>query len=1069
MKQFFLFLAVSYQLTAISLSAQTNNTNVADSILSKLHWRNIGPFRGGRSLAVAGHADQPQTFYFGATGGGVWKSTNSGMNWACISDTTFKSSSVGCIAVAPSDANIVYVGMGETEIRGNLSFGDGIYKSTDAGKTWRAVGLKKSGAIGRIVVHPKNPDIALVTALGNPYGRVVKNADAEERGVYRTTDGGTSWQRVLSPTNDKTGAIDVAMDPNNSSVLYASLWECYRNNFTMSSGGEGSGMYKSTDGGTTWKNISKNPGLPVGTLGKIEIAVSYFDGKRVWAMVENKNGGLFRSDDSGETWSRINNDKNLWQRPWYYMEIAADPATNDGLYVMNVNTQNTTDGGKTFNVVKVHHGDTHDIWINPKNPDILIIGDDGGAEVSINRGGTFTDLDIPTCQFYHLSVDNEFPYHLYGAQQDNSSIRIKSRNLESGAIDRQDWDALHSGESGYVVSDPTNADIVYGGSYMGDIQKMTLSKDVTQNISPNPITYLGAGANDMKYRFQWTYPIVFSPHDPKTMFVTSQYVHKTTNGGQSWDIISPDLSRSDTNTIKSSGGEITKDNTGAETFADIFTFAESPVKPGIFWAGSDDGLLHVSTDDGKNWTKLSVAGLGDWSLMSIIEAGHFDAGTAYLAANRYKLDDPKPYLFKTKDFGKTWTKIVTGLPDNAYCRVIREDPKHKGLLYAGTEIGVFVSFDDGAYWHALKSNLPLTPVHDIQVQTRENDLCIATHGRAFWILDNLAPVYQIMENQNAVTQNSAFLFQPEDSYRVNGGSFALSPSAEVGENAPNGVIFNYFLKEKPKNEILLRILKANKTDTVTTYSSVKDKKGKAVEINKDFYQKDKIERPGILNAQSGFNTFVWDMRYADATDLDGTPALMWAGSVVGPKIAPGDYVAQLILGKDVVQTVNFKILKDPRTETSIADLEENTALQLKVRDKLSEVHKAVNDLRKVRQQTNDYLGTVKDTVFKKEVELITKPMLEKLQHIEDELVQHKAKAPQDLLALPIRLNDKLAGIAGYVSSGETKPAKQAYIAYNETAPLIDKEIAALKKIMEEDVPRLNAVSASKKTSVIFVN
>ena len=1050
-------------------STQTNNTHIADSILSKLHWRNIGPFRGGRSLAVAGHADQPQTFYFGATGGGIWKSINSGATWANISDSTFKSSSVGTITVAPSDPNIIYVGMGETEIRGNISFGDGMYKSTDAGKTWRVLGLKKSWAIGRIVVNPKNPDIVLVSALGNPFGRIAKSADSEERGVYRTTDGGTTWQRVLVPTNDKTGAIDVAFDPNNSSIVYASLWECYRNNYKMSSGGEGSGMYKSMDGGTTWKNISKNPGLPVGILGKIEIAVSCFDGKRVWAMIENKNGGLFRSEDGGDTWARINNDKNLWQRPWYYMEIAADPGSNEGLYVMNVNAQHTADGGKSFQVLPVHHGDTHDIWVNPKHPEIFIIGDDGSAEVTTTSGQVFSEVDVPTSQFYHVSVDNEFPYHLYGAQQDNSSIRIKSRNVENFAINRGDWEALNSGESGYVVSDPTNADIIYGGSYMSDLQKMTLSKNSTQNVSPNPITYLGAGAEDMKYRFQWTYPIVFSPHDPKTMYITSQFVHKTTNAGQSWDIISPDLTRADTNTIKSSGGEITKDNTGAETFADIFTFAESPVKRGVFYAGSDDGLLHVSTDDGKNWTKLNIPGLGDWALMSIVEAGHFDAGTAYLAANRYKLDDSKPYLFKTKDFGKTWTKITTGLPDNAYCRVIREDPKHKGLLYAGTEIGIYVSFDDGTHWHSLQSNLPLTPIHDLQIQTRDNDLCVATHGRAFWILDNLAPIYQIMENERAVTASNTFLFQPEDAYRVNGGAFKLPADAQVGENAPNGVMFNYFMNEKPKDELQLRILKPNKTDTIIAYSSIKDKKGKAIEINKDFYQKEKVERPDILNTQAGFNTFIWDMRYADATDLEGTPALMWAGSVVGPKVAPGDYIAQLVLGKDVVQTVNFKILKDPRVEASIADLEENTALQVKVRDKVAEVHKTVNDLRKVRKQTNDYLETVKDTVFKKEVELISKPMLEKLQKVEDELVQHKAKAPQDLLALPIRLNDKMAGIANYLSSGETKPTKQAYEAYNETAPLIDKQIGTLKRIIEEDVPKFNNVTATKKSSVILIN
>lgn len=1048
----------------IAQNPTATKSPTVNPFLKNPKWRNIGPFRGGRSLAVAGHADQPLTFYFGAVGGGVWKTTDGGMKWLPISDSTFQSSSVGSICVAPSDPNIVYVGMGETEIRGNISFGDGVYKSTDAGKTWKHLGLKKSWAIGRLVVHPKDANIVYVAALGNPFGRVDKPMDSEDRGVYRTTDGGTTWQKVLAPTNNKTGAIDVVIDPTNPSVIYASLWECYRNNYQMSSGGEGSGLYKSTDGGTTWKNISKNVGLPVGILGKIEFAVSYFDGKRVWAMVENKNGGIFRSDDGGESWAQVNTDKNLRQRPWYFSEIAADPANHDGLYVLNVGFWYTGDGGKTSRSIQVGHGDCHDIWINPKNPDIFILGDDGGGEVTYTRGRTFTELDIPTCQFYHISLDNDFPYHLYGAQQDNSSIRIQSRNTDGFSINRQNWEVVTGGESGYVVADPTNSDIVYGGNYMGELERLNLKNGQNQSISANPVIYLGAGASDMKYRFQWTFPIVFSPHDPKTLYCTSQFVHKTTNNGHSWDLISPDLTRNDPKTTGSSGGLITADNTGAETFATIFTFAESPVQKGVMWAGSDDGLLHISQNAGANWTKLTVSGLPDWALMSIIEPSHYEAGVAYLAANRYKLDDTKPYLFKTKDFGNTWTRITEGLPDNAYCRVIREDPNYKGLLYAGTEIGLYVSFNDGVNWQPLQGNLPLSPIHDLQVHKTERDLCVATHGRAFWILDNLEPIYQLMSDPSVTTKKAALL-KPEDAWRVGGGGFS-NPESQAGENAPNAVYVNYYLKEKPKEEILLRFISAD-GDSIITYSSLKDKKGKALEVNKDFYQRESIQRPGVAAAQAGLNTFLWDMRLPDAIDTD-PPALIWGGTVVGPKVPPGKYSVEMLLGKEVIGKQDFMIRKDPRVEATDADLMENVKFQIKVRDKLSETHKTVNELRATRKQINDYMATVTDTAFRKEIEKISKPMLDSLQQVEDELIQHKAKAFQDLLAQPLRLNNKLANLAAAASSAETKPTVSTYEAEKDIVPSIDKQIAKLKKTLDLYVPQFNKLAETQKAAAINI-
>jgi photosystem II stability/assembly factor-like uncharacterized protein len=1033
---------------------------VPQSLFSNLKWRNIGPFRGGRSLAVTGHPDQPSTWYFGATGGGVWKTTDGGQAWNCISDSTFGSSSVGCIAVAPSDPNTIYIGMGETEMRGNISFGDGMYKSNDAGKTWKKIGLEKSFAIGRIVVHPKNPDLLYVAVLGKIFGQ------NRERGVYRSKDGGNSWEQVLAK-DDKTGAIDVVFDPNNPLVLYASLWQCYRNNHMMSSGGEGSGLYKTTDGGNSWQNISQKPGLPVGILGKIEISVAHKNSNRVWAMVENqKGGGLFRSEDGGENWAQINTDKNLRQRPWYFSEIAVDPTNDDALFVLNVGFWKTTDAGKTFSQIQVQHGDCHDIWINPKNSQNFILGDDGGAEITYDGGRNFTQLDLPTAQFYHVSLDNDFPYHAYGAQQDNSSIRIKTRNTEDFNIDHLDWEVVSGGESGYVVSDPTNSDIVYGGNYQGEMEKWNLKTGQRQQIAVNPMLYLGAGAEAMKYRFQWTYPLVFSPHDAKTLYATSQYVHKTTNGGMSWEIISPILTRNDPTTLISSGGPITKDNTGAETFSTIFTFAESSLKQGLFWAGSDDGWLHISQDGGKKWDKLTVQGLPDWALMSIIEASHFDAGTAYLAANRYKLDDNKPYLFKTNDFGKTWKLITTGLPNQAYCRVIREDPNKKGLLYAGTEMGIFVSFDDGNHWQPLSNNLPLTPIHDIAIHARDRDLVVATHGRSFWVLDHLEPLYQIVDNQK-IADKKVHLFKPENAYKVGGGAMRRE-GMQVGENAFSGVTVHYWLKNKVSDEITLTFFDAQK-DTVMRFSNLKDKKGKAIEVNANFYQKEKIERSGILTAASGLNGFEWDTRYADATDTEGTPALMWSGSVVGPKAAPGQYRVELAIGKEIVGSETFEIKKDPRLSVSDDDLKESLKFQLKVRDKLSAIHKGVNDLRSIRKQTNDYLKSVQDTIFKKELEKVSKPMLDSLQSVENQLIQHEAKAFQDLLALPIRLNDQISGLAAAAASADTRPTQQTYDVYTTLSVLVDFQLEKLKKILLEQVPAFNQLTESRKMPVLNVD
>ena len=718
------------------------------SLFNAMHWRSIGPFRGGRSLAACGIASQPNVYYAGTVGGGVWKTTDGGNSWICISDTTFRSSSVGAIAVASSDVNIVYVGMGEAEMRGNISFGDGIYKSVDAGKTWKHSGLKKSYAISTILVHPQNADLVYVCAMGNVYG------PNSERGLYRSKDGGKIWERILFK-NDSSGCVSVAFDPSNPRTMYATLWQAYRNRYSLSSGGKGCGLYKSEDGGDTWKDISQNPGLPVGLTGKISVCTSVAKPGRIYASVENENGGIFRSDDRGEHWTRTSDDRNLMKRPWYFSTLAADPQNADVIYCLNVQLWKSTDGGVKFSLVQNPHVDNHEMWIDPADSKRFILANDGGPWVTTDGGVNYTETDLPTAQFYHVNLDNDFPYNVYGAQQDNSSIRIASGTGNS-AIGIRDWHAVAGGEAGYIVPNPKNSDITVGGEYGGYLSMYNKKTDQYKFISVYPEMVFGAGAESKKYRFNWTFPISWSPHNSDALYACSQFVHRSNNLGESWETISPDLTRHDSSTMKPSGGPITKDNTGAEVYASIFAFAESPVKQGLFWAGSDDGLIHISKDNGKSWTNVSPKNIPEWALISIIEPSQFDEATAYVAATRYKSDDTKPYLLKTNDYGATWKLITAGIRSGDYTRVIREDPNKKGLLACGTETGVYVSFNDGENWQPLQLNLPCTPVHDMQFQKRERDLVIATHGRSFWILDDVTPLYKVAEAANS----KYFLYQP---------------------------------------------------------------------------------------------------------------------------------------------------------------------------------------------------------------------------------------------------------------------------------------------------------------------
>ncbi|WP_248903290.1 glycosyl hydrolase [Flavobacterium sp. K5-23] len=1039
-------------------SKKKNNTSsnfISDSIFNALKWRNIGPFRSGRSLAVAGHADQPLTYYTGFTGGGIWKTINGGNDWFPISDSIFKSSAVGAITVAPSDYNVVYAGMGEADMRSNISFGDGMYKSVNGGKLWSKLGLEKADAIANIEVHPTNSDIVFVSAMGNPFH------PNKERGIYRTQDGGKTWQLVLSK-NENTGGVCVRIDSKNPRIIYATLWEAYRNGHSMSSGGKGSGMYKSIDGGDTWESLNEKPGMPVGILGKMGVAVSPVNPNRLYALIENTKGGLYRSDDAGEHWELINEDKNLWQRPWYYMNLQTDPKNENGLIVLNVDSWKTTDGGKSFKKINVHHGDTHDVWINPENPENFIIGDDGGGEVTFNGGETFTELDIPTSQFYHVSLDNEFPYNIYGAQQDNSSIRIASRS-NGYSIGTESWYPVAGGEAGYIQADPTNSDITFGGEYDGQLSTYNKKTEQAKDISPYPESNIGAPSNAKKYRFQWTYPIVFSPHNPKRMYVTSQVVHVTEDQGNSFEIISPDLSRNDPKTIGETGGPITKDQTGAEAYATIFTLSESPLEKGVIWTGSDDGLVHVTKNNGEKWENISLPKnlLPEFSLISMIHTSEYEKGKAYLTANKYMYGDRTPYMFKTVDYGKNWTKITKGIPADEYCRVLREDPNKPGLLFAGTERGVYVSFNDGDSWQKLNLNLPLTPIRDLQIQKREKDLVVATHGRAFWILDDITPLYEIMDNKNIANK---YLFKPRHSYRMQGGQ---SSKTNSGTNAPNGVIIRYYLKDKPSKEIKLQFL-TQKGDTIITYSSTKDLKGEPMKVAKEFFQDTKKELPGFVTAKSGMNSFVWNMRYPNVTAVEGTN-VMWAGSGEGAKVVPGTYKIRLIEDKTIIAEHPFEIKKDPRVTVSDADLKEQFDLHQKINKKVDEAHIAINQIRIIRAQINGYTTTVKDTVMVNQIKKLSKATLESLEKIESTLMQPKAKAPQDVLAFPIQLNDKMAGLGSNVSSSESKPTKNAYVVYEDLAAKIDIEINKIKDIVDKDVKEFNAFILKQQIPAIILD
>jgi photosystem II stability/assembly factor-like uncharacterized protein len=1018
-----------------SIFAYSGLAQVNPAIVGGMKWRQIGPFRGGRVLAVAGVPGDPNTYYFGAVAGGIFKSTNGGLSWTPTFDHQ-DISSIGAIAVADADPNILYAGTGEACLRGNISYGDGVYKSTDAGKTWTNVGLKDSRHIGAVIIDPRNPDIVLVAALGHAWG---PNA---ERGVFRTADGGKTWHKVLYK-DENTGAIDIVFDPRNSSIVYAALYQVRRQPWTFNSGGPGSGLYKSVDGGLTWKQLHGN-GLPEGELGRIGISVSGADSNRVYALIEAKEGGLYRSNDAGNTWTRVNDDERYRQRAWYFTHVFADPKQVDTVYVLNTGAFRSNDGGKTFDLLPAPHGDHHGLWIDPTNPQRLFNSNDGGVTISLDGGKTWTQQNNqPTAQFYHVAVDNHWPYRVYGAQQDNSTVAIASQT-DDGVIARQDWYEVGGGESGYISPDPKDPEIVYAGSDAAIITRYDHRTNQLQDASPYPLDTSGNGAANLKYRFQWTEPVMVSAYDSNVLYTASQYVLKSSDQGHSWNPISPDLTRNDKSKQKPSGGDITLDITSVEYYDTVFSLAESPLQKGMLWAGTDDGLIQLTRDDGKTWENVTPKDMPEWSMVSIIEAGHFDAGTAYAAIDRHKLDDFNPLIYKTHDFGKTWTRINEGIPAGSYVRAVREDPKVKGLLYAGTETGVYFSVDDGAHWQSLQLNLPTSPVHDLAV--KDNDLIAATHGRSFWILDDVSPLRQA---SSAIAADDFHLFQPAPATRLHFPD-NVDRRRPVGDNPPKGAILYYYLKSKPadKEEITIEISDAQ-GKRVRQLSNIKESNQEQPPEWPD------LEKPAdLLPADAGMNRFAWDFRTDAPVQI---PGAFYVGEPPrGPLVTPGTYQVKLTV-RGESQTAPLHVTIDPRIQNQVtgADLQKQAALAAKLKQDIDALHRAVNQIRALRANLQTLEKWTAAGSSNSAVIAAAKALDQKMTPVEGLLIQVKMKSSEGNLRYPNMLNEQYYSLNELVQYFDQAPTVQQLQVYDELHNRLTAQLAQWQQIQGTDVPALN--------------
>ena len=1034
------------------------NTVVDPTLLDGMKFRCIGPPRGGRVLAVAGHPTETATFYFGGCAGGIWKSEDAGTYWENISDGFLNSAAIGALAIAPSDPNVIYAGTGEATIRGDVSFGDGVYKSTDGGATWANIGLQATKHIAKIRVHPTDPDRLYVAAFGHGFG------PNEERGVYRSTDGGGNWERVLH-VSDKAGAVDLSLDAKNPRVLYAAIYECYRNFWSLNSGGPDSGLWKSTDGGDTWTELTANKGMPEGIKGKIGVAVSPADSQRVWAIIESdgSKAGIYRSDDGGATWKQASSNRDLIHRPWYYCHVFADPKDENLLYVLNLGMWKSTDGGENWTEITTPHGDNHDLWIDPANPRRMIEGNDGGACVSFNAGESWSTIyNQLTGQFYHVAVDNQYPYRVYGTQQDNSSISVPSAT-EKGAIPWGDCYAAGTGESGYIAVHPTDSDIVYVGAIGsspgggGALQRYDHRTKQVRLITVWPEANYGRGAIDLKYRFAWTYPIAFSPHDSRVLYTAGNHLFRSTDEGSSWEIISPDLTRGDPETLQPSGGPLTLDTSGAEVYGTIFAFVESMHEQGLFWAGSDDGLLHISRDSGATWKDVTPADLGERTLISIIEQSPHDSASVYVASTRYKLNEYRPILHRTTDYGQSWQSLAENFPTSEITRVIRQDPEESNLLFVGTETGIFVSFNAGVEWQRLACGLPIVPVYDMVV--KGSDLIVGTHGRAFWILDDLTPLRlharggdaRLLPPRTTVRQWQGWsvgAFRgPGKNYMLGLGTtvaFREEPDEhnvrirtvlDGGENPPRGVIVYYRVDSANEQPLKLTFLDRH-GNVVRTFTS------RGADTSEDAV---------TLSTVPGLNRFVWDMYYENATMIDDVTT---EKSITGPMAAPGRYSVLLTQG-DINERQDFEIVVDPRVDVSQADLDAQFELWEKLSGRVSAAHQGVERLRGVREQVAHWAKRSKQGSDDNGLAAIADAIVEKLTTIEVELVQTGAVSARDRLRLPAGLNAKLITLMSVVASADARPPQQAYDVFDQLSTQLDEQLQLLDGVLGDDIAALN--------------
>ncbi len=1005
------------------------------SLFKGLTWRNIGPNRGGRSITASGIPSRPNEYYFGAVGGGLWKTTDGGVSWRPVTDGQLKSSSVGAVAVSESNPDVVYLGMGETEFRGNIMQGDGLYKSTDAGKSWKPTGLQKVQAIARIRVDRVNPDLVYVAAFGKPY------APSAERGVYRSKDGGKSWERLLF-RNDSTAAVDLTIDRNNGNILYAALWQAYRTPWTMSSGGAGSGLFKSIDGGDTWTELTRNPGMPKGVIGKIGVAASPAAPGRVWAVVENDDGGIFRSDDGGATWTRTNADRKIRQRAFYYSRIYADPKDKDRVYVLNTNMYRSDDGGITFNDVPAPHGDNHDLWIDPADPQRMINSNDGGGTVTTNGGRSWSSLNYPTAQAYHVATTKDVPYHVCGAQQDNSTFCVTSSGWDNltGLFDSPGdfFYDVGGGESGYIAPDPRDPNVFFAGSQGALLTRYDRSNGEGRDVQVYPRFFSGEPSSALPERWQWTYPIVFSPVDPNLLFTSSQHLWKSTSDGQTWERISPDLTRADPKTLGVSGGPITHDMNGPEVYATIFTVAPSYQELNTAWTGSDDGLANITRDGGKTWTAITPKELPEFSRISLIEAGRFEVCTAYLAAKRYQLDDRAPYLFRTHDCGKSWQKVVAGIRADDYVHAVREDPKRKGLLYAGAEHGVYASWDDGDHWQSLSLNLPDVQVPDLVVE--ENDLVIATHGRSMWLLEGLAAIRGLNPEVAALDVHL----------------FSVAPAVRP----LSGARFDYLLK-KAADTLTIEILDGQ-GKIIRSYLGAPPDTAKVRADSLRLKQLGCDVRPfreRMPPRDAGLNNFWWNLRYPGSVTFDCQ--IFWgAFSGAGPTVPPGPYQVRLTTGGKTL-TQRFEVRRDPRLKrVTDADLQAQFALARQIQEKENAGNGAVARIRRLRSAVDDRVAQNPALASQGGA------LKQKLSAVEEELYQTRTRSGQDLLNFPIKLTNRIAALRRSVESGEANPTDASLVVFKELSAELDQRLGELARIIDGDLAAFNRALAAKKLAPI---